>query len=113
VGENAQCSGLRAQGKSIFTQDSANYLSDRRKLVIFLLNIISLRYIVDFSEEVIIFLLSKICKIFAHSKIDLLEMFRKLAKSLSEKDPEPSCPVKYTSFLKDSNISRLLLNSNL
>ncbi len=27
---------------------------------------------------------------FAHSNTDRLEMFRKLAKSLSEKEPEPS-----------------------
>jgi hypothetical protein len=65
-------------------------LSDLRKLVIFLLNEINLGYIAAFSEEEMIFLLSKIWRMFAHSKIDRLEIFRKLANSLSEKDPEPS-----------------------
>jgi hypothetical protein len=65
-------------------------LSDFRKLVIFLLSINNLEYIVTFSEEVMIFLRSKICRMFAHSKIDRRDIFRKLAKSLSEKDPEPS-----------------------
>jgi hypothetical protein len=79
----AQSAGLGAQGKK-------HYLSVLRKLVILLLNKINFAYIDCLSKASIIFLLSKMYIILAHSKTDLLDIFRKLANSLSENDPDPS-----------------------
>jgi len=55
-----------------------------------LLNHINLGYTSNLSLWRIIFLLSKINTMLAHSKTDLLAIFKKFAKSLSENEPLPS-----------------------
>ena len=76
--------GRRAQGRG---RREEGYFKVLRKLVIFLLSKISLGYIDILSDCEIMILLSKTKRILAHSKIERLEIFKKLATSLSEKEP--------------------------
>lgn len=83
---------LRAQGSERRAQSAEEeiYIKVFLKLVIFLLNNISLELNDILSDASIIFLLSKMCRMFAHSKTERLDIFKKLANSFSDKDPDPS-----------------------
>ncbi len=77
------------------------YFRDFLKFVIFRLSLSSFSNISLSALEVIKFLRLNKMIMFAFSKVDLLAIFKKLAKSFIESEPEPFYPVKYSFHIKD------------
>lgn len=85
------CEELRAKSVELsLLQYIQIYISVFLKFVICLESLSSLVKISTFFSSDTSSRLQRIMMILAHSKTDLLAIFRKFAKSLSENDPEPS-----------------------
>ena len=108
----AQGVGRRMQGASAKSRvlQRVYFFKVLRKAVIILLSLSSLLYTADFSSLVSIFLLTKMHKILAHSNTERLEILRKLANSLSEKEPDPSAILLEILIVAALNCSANLYN---